>query len=230
MKKISCLVIEDEPASQEIMRKYIIDFPRLDCRQYCSNAIEAGEALRSNHVDLIFLDINMPRISGMQFFRSLVDPPAVIFTTAYPEHAAEGFEVSAVDYLIKPFPFDRFLKAVNKFIDRWESSAIGGSYIMLMANKKMHKVDFESILFVEGMGDYVKVHTERGSLIVLMTLQKLQEQLPEQTFRRIHKSFIISLAHLRYVDGNVAVVDKHQVPIGQTYRAEFLTSLNRSRD
>lgn len=101
---------------------------------------------------------------------------------------------------------------------------------MLMANKKMHKVDFESILFVEGMGDYVKVHTERGSLIVLMTLQKLQEQLPEQTFRRIHKSFIISLAHLRYVDGNVAVVDKHQVPIGQTYRAEFLTSLNRSRD
>src|SRR5690349_16264881 len=103
MKKISCLVIEDEPASQEILRKYINDFPQLDCRHYCNNAFEAADILRSDRIDLIFLDINMPRLSGMQFYKSLVNPPAVIFTTAHAEHAAEGFEVNAVDYLVKPF-------------------------------------------------------------------------------------------------------------------------------
>ncbi|MGC3948608.1 MAG: LytTR family DNA-binding domain-containing protein [Chryseolinea sp.] len=229
MMRISCLVIEDEPASQAILKKYIDDFPRLECIRYCSNAFEAGDVLQHDRVDLIFLDINMPRLSGMQFYRSLMDPPAVIFTTAYPEYAAEGFEVSAVDYLVKPFPFDRFLKAVNKFIDQREATTPAENYVMLMADKKMHKVDFESILFVEGMGDYVKVFTERTTLIVLTTLQNLQEQLPGNIFRRVHKSFIISLNRLEYVDGNTVVIGKHQIPIGQTYRSEFLTSLQRSR-
>ncbi|MEJ1237676.1 LytTR family DNA-binding domain-containing protein [Chryseolinea sp. T2] len=230
MKRISCLVVEDEPASQEILRKYINDFPQLECRQYCSNAFEAADVLRTDSVDLIFLDINMPRLSGMQFYRSLVDPPAVIFTTAYAEHAAEGFDVNAVDYLVKPFPFDRFIKAVNKFIDLTESKPGTDEYILLMADKKMHKVYLSSILFAEGMSDYVKVHTEKMTLIVLMTLQKLQEQLPPTHFKRIHRSFIISLGRLEYIDGNFVVIDKHQIPIGQTYRSEFLTFLQqRSR-
>jgi DNA-binding LytR/AlgR family response regulator len=225
MKRISCLVVEDEPASQELLKRYIADFPRLECAEICSNAFEAGEALLKLPVDVIFLDINMPRLSGIQFYRSLTNPPPVIFTTAYPEHAVDGFDVNAIDFLVKPFAFDRFVRAVNKFIDVTSQSEASGGYMMLMADKKMHKVDFDSILFMEGMGDYIKVHTTKTSLIVHMTLQKLQEQLPQTGFPRIHKSFIISLSRLEYVEGNMAVVNKVQVPIGQTYRSEFLSLL-----
>ena len=218
-------MVEDEPASQELLKRFIADFPRLECAQVCSNAFEAGEVLRKLSVDIIFLDINMPRLSGIQFYRSLSNPPPVIFTTAYPEHAVDGFDVNAIDYLVKPFPFDRFVRAVNKFIDMTSLSEASGGYTMLLADKKMHKVDFDSILFMEGMGDYVKVHTIKTTLIVHMTLQKLQEQLPQRGFPRIHKSFIISLSRLEYVEGNMAIVNKQQVPIGQTYRSEFLLLL-----
>jgi len=225
MKRISCLVVEDEPASQEILRRYIADFPRLECMRICNNAFEAGEVLRTLPIEIVFLDINLPRLSGIQFYRSLSNPPPVIFTTAYPEHAVDGFEVNAVDYLVKPFPFDRFVKAVNKFIDLMRESGAAGGYAMLMADKKMHKVDYDSILVIEGMGDYVKVHTTHTMLIVHMTLQKLQEQLPPIGFSRVHKSFIISLARLEYIEGNMAIVNKRQVPIGQTYRSDFLALL-----
>ena len=218
-------MVEDEPASQEILKRYIADFPKLECAQVCNNAFEAGDTLRKVPIDVIFLDINMPRLSGIQFYRSLINPPPVIFTTAYPEHAVDGFELNAIDYLVKPFPFDRFVKAVNKFVDSMGQSGSPVGYIMLMADKKMHKIDFEGILFVEGMGDYVKVHTGKMTLIVHMTLQKLQEQLPAETFTRIHKSFIISLLRLEYVEGNMAIVNKQQIPIGQTYRSDFLSLL-----
>ena len=231
MKRISCLVIEDEPASQEILRKYITDFPRLACKGYCTSAFEAAEALRIESVDVLFLDINLPRLSGMEFYRSLNDPPPVIFTTAYPEYAIEGFEVNAVDYLVKPISFERFVRAVNRYLDSRASSPFAESYLTLMVDKKMHKVDFDSILFVEGMGDYVKVHTIKTTLIVLTTLHKLQEQLPAMDFPRIHKSYMISFAKLEYVEGNRAIVANHQVPIGQTYRSDFLTMLqNRGKE
>ncbi len=230
MKNISCLIVEDEPASQEILKKYVVDFPALDLKGVCSNAFQAGESLQKEEIDLLFLDINMPRLSGLEFYRSLTNPPPVIFTTAYPEYAVSGFEVNAVDYLVKPFPFDRFVKAVNRFIDsvRTKSSSLEG-YLMLMADKKMHKIDFNTVLFAEGMGDYVKVHTNSKTLVVHITLQKLQEQLPSENFLRIHKSFIISLARLEYIEGNMAIVNKQQIPIGQTYRAEFL-SLFQKKD
>jgi DNA-binding LytR/AlgR family response regulator len=226
MKKIACLIVEDEPASQDILKKYVSDFPGLELKGICSNAFEAGEKLLSEHVDLVFLDINMPRLSGLEFYRSLTDPPAVIFTTAYPEYAVNGFEVNAIDYLVKPFAFDRFVKAVNRFTDGFKTKpgSLAG-YLMLMSDKKMHKTAYNDILFVEGMGDYVKVHTTSKMLVVHITLQKLQEQLPVDNFLRIHKSFIISLARLEYIEGNMAIINKQQVPIGQTYRNEFLSLL-----
>ena len=228
MKKYSCIVVEDEPASQEILKRYINDFPQLELKSVCNNAFEAGEVLRKEAIHILFLDINMPRLSGMEFYRSMPDPPPVIFTTAYPEFAVNGFEVNAVDYLVKPFPFDRFVKAVNKFLEssRDSSDPVAG-YLMLMADKKMHKVDFSNVLFVEGMGDYVKVHTLTKTLIVHLTLQKLQGQLPNEKFLRIHKSFIISLARLEYIEGNMAIINKQQIPIGQTYRNEFLSMLQK---
>ena len=227
MSKVRCMIVEDEPVSQELLRKYIGDLPQLELVSVCSNAIEAGEQLRSTNVDLLFLDINMPKLSGADFYASLINPPPVIFTTAYPEFAVNGFELNAVDYLVKPFPFDRFVKAVRKFMDQRKPASSLPSYIVLQADKKTYKVDLTDIECVEAMGDYVKVKTPAKTLIVHQTLQKLSEQLPPELFRRIHKSFIISLAKLQYVEGNMAVVTGQKVPIGQTYRAEFLEGLSK---
>lgn len=227
MTKATCMIVEDEPVSQELLRKYIQDLPQLDLVSVCSNAIEAGDELRKQKVDLLFLDINMPRLSGTDFYSTLVNPPAVIFTTAYPEFAVNGFELNAVDYLVKPFPFERFVKAVGKFLDQHRASDLSQSFIALVADKKTHKVNFQDIDFIEAMGDYAKVRTKDKTLIVHQTLQKLGDQLPQKNFRRIHKSFIISMNKLEYVEGNMAIVSAQKIPIGQTYRTEFMERLSK---
>jgi len=221
MSKVNCMIVEDEPVSQELLRKYISELSQLELVSVCNNAIEAGAELRKTRIDLMFLDINMPKLSGRDFYASLVSPPPVIFTTAYPEFAVNGFELNAVDYLVKPFPFERFAKAVGKFLDQRKFP----TYIVLQADKKTYKVDLNDIETVEAMGDYVKVKTPTQLLIVHQTLQKLGEQLPGEFFKRIHKSFIVSVNKLQYVEGNMAVIAGHKIPIGQTYRAEFLESL-----
>jgi DNA-binding LytR/AlgR family response regulator len=219
------MIVEDEPVSQDLLRKYISELPQLELASVCSNAIAAGEELRKTKVDLLFLDINMPKLSGSDFYASLINPPAVIFTTAYPEFAVNGFELNAIDYLVKPFPFERFVKAVGKFLDKRQSNV--SSYVILQADKKTYKVDLSEIQLIEAMGDYVKVRTDTSTLIVHQTLQKLSEQLPSGSFKRIHKSFIISMSKLQYIEGNMAVVAAQKVPIGQTYRSDFLSGLSR---
>jgi DNA-binding LytR/AlgR family response regulator len=221
MTKTTCMIVEDEPVSQELLRRYISDIPQLELSSVCSNAIEAGEELRKTKVGLLFLDINMPKLSGADFYASLINPPAVIFTTAYPEYAVNGFELNAVDYLVKPFPFERFSRAVNKFFDQQKPM----SFIVLQADKKIYKVDLSDIEYAEAMGDYVKVIAKSNTLIVHQTLQRLSDQLPQEIFRRIHKSFIISMNKLQYVEGNMAVVSGIKIPIGQTYRTQFLDKL-----
>lgn len=219
------MIIEDEPVSQELLRRYISELPELELAAICSNAIAAGEELRKTKVDLLFLDVNMPKMSGPDFYASLIDPPAVIFTTAYPEFAVTGFELNAVDYLVKPFPFERFVKAVGKFLDQRKTKGL--SYIILQADKKTYKIDLSDIELIEAMGDYAKVKTKGNTLIVHQTLQKFADQLPAELFKRIHKSFIISISKLQYIEGNVAVVAAQKVPIGQTYRSEFLGKLSK---
>ena len=230
MNSITCIIVEDEPVSQEILKRYIGDHPKLELKAVCNNAIEASAEVRKHQPDLIFLDITLPKISGLDFYKSLTDPPFVIFTTAYPEYAVSGFEVDAVDYLVKPFPFERFLKAVNKLqdvLDRTKDDKAG--FIMLTADKKIHKVGFDDIYFLEAMGDYVKVHASDKTLIVHQTLQKLSEQLPSSAFYRIHKSFLIALHRIDYIEGNMVIIQKSQIPIGQTYRNDFLAALNKSK-
>lgn len=228
MRKIQCIIVEDEPASQDILQRYIGEFPALELSGVCSNAREAAAVLNKKDVDLIFLDIKMPGLSGIDFYRSLTDPPYVIFTTAFPQYAVNGFELDAVDYLVKPFPFDRFVKAVNKCQDLIRTNvAVSSGFVLLHADKKMHKVGHDNILVIEAMGDYIKVKTNERSLIVHQTLQNISEILPRDLFLRIHKSYIISLKHLKYIEGNIAVVDGEKIPIGNTYRNEFLTILQR---
>lgn len=227
--KTSCMIVEDEPVSQEILKRYIEDLESLQLIAVCNDAIEATQKLSSTRPDLLFLDITMPRLSGLDFYKSLVNPPPVIFTTAYPEYAVNGFEVNAVDYLVKPFAFDRFVKAVNKFQELSRgSTSVDAPFIMLQADKKMHKVNIDDILFVEAMGDYVKVCLGGKTLIVHQTLQRLLEQLPSRMFYRVHKSFVIALSKLEYVEGNQIIISTHKIPIGQTYRNEFLAVLQGS--
>jgi len=230
MSTITCMIVEDEPASQEILKLYISDVPLLKLAATCNNAMEANEQVRLQSIELMFLDITMPKISGLDFYRSLTNPPCVIFTTAYPEYAVNGFEVNAVDYLVKPFPFDRFLKAVNKAQDLIQSTASTTSdFVLLQADKKTHKVNYGDILFLEAMGDYVKVHTHEKTLVVHHTLQKLQDQLPARKFFRVHKSYLVSLQHIEYLEGNMVILHNQQIPIGQTYRNDFLAMLHKNK-
>ncbi len=222
---INCIIVDDEPVSQDILKKYVEDTPTLKLMKVCNNAFEASEALMQYQIDLIFLDINMPKLSGMKFYKSLNNPPYVIFTTAYPEFAAEGFEVDAIDYLLKPFPFDRFLKAVNRAIDRIakpNTNSTSEEFILLKADKKLHRINLSDISFLEAMGDYVKVFYNDSFILVHDTLQRLLDQLPEKDFIRIHKSYVISISNISYVEGNQVKIGDHEIPIGQTYRDNFL--------
>jgi DNA-binding LytR/AlgR family response regulator len=221
---IHCMIVEDEPVSQDILKAYIADCPNLKLAETCKNALEANEVLMNRKIDLMFLDINMPGLSGMKFYQSLSHPPFVIFTTAYPEFALEGFEVDAVDYLLKPFPFDRFLKAVNRAADRMKTvpgSQLKDDFVLFKADKKIHKIFLSDILYLEALGDYVKIHLKGRFLLVHETLQNLQSQLPEPPFYRIHKSFIVSVNKFSYMEGNSLQIGDQSIPIGNSYRDRF---------
>ena len=214
---IRCLIVDDEPLAREVLESYVEDMPTLELVACCSDAMEALDWLDQEQIDLLFLDINMPKLSGINFYKSLSQKPKVIFTTAYSNHAVEGFELEAVDYLLKPFSFERFVKAVNKVqVDQRESQT--ADFIMLKADKKTHKINFNKILYFESIGDYVKLHLEEGkTLIINETLRKLEEMLPKN-FLRVHKSFIIALTQLEYLEGNQAKIGEIKIPIGQSYR------------
>ncbi|WP_425390453.1 LytR/AlgR family response regulator transcription factor [Ekhidna sp.] len=212
---IRCLIIDDEPPAREVLESYVADLPKLQLIASCTNAVEALEWLDKEPIDLIFLDINMPKLSGINFYKSLSKKPKVIFTTAYADHAVEGFELEAVDYLLKPFSFERFVKAVNKVDTGKKEESV--DFIMLKADKKNHKVNFDQILYFESIGDYVKVHMKDKTLIISETLRKLEEILPD-TFLRVHKTYIISIPCLEYVEGNQIKIAETKIPIGQSYR------------
>ncbi len=228
--KINCIIVDDEPASREILERYVSDCESLLLVKSCHNAFEATDVINSTSVQLIFLDINMPKLSGMKFYRSLVSPPKVIFTTAYPEYAVEGFEVDAIDYLLKPFPFERFLKAVNKAIDKIRenggSSGLEKDYILLRADKKIHRIIVDEIFLLEAIGDYVKVHFGDKHIIVHETFQNLIAQFPGEKIVRVHKSYAVSLNNIESIEGNQINIGNIKIPIGQTYKSGFMNKFN----
>lgn len=223
---INCLIIDDEPLSRDVLRNYVQDHPDLNLQGECKDAFEAMTALEKTSVDLIFLDINMPKLSGINFYKSLNQKPMVIFTTAYPEFAVEGFELDAIDYLLKPFSFERFIKAINKLKGKSGSQEKEVSdFIMLKADKKMYRTAYDDILFFESLGDYVKVHTKERVLIIAGTLKKLLLELPESQFIRTHKSYIIAKSKVEYIEGNQIKIADQMVSIGQAYREGVLNQL-----
>ena len=232
MNRCKCIIVEDEPLAQNILKKYIADHPSLELVATCTDALEAQLILNKQSIHLIFLDINLPKLSGINFLKSLLQSPLIIFTTAYPEFAVEGFELNAVDYLLKPFSFERFLKAVNKVIEKLNNSSLPkkeeiDAFIFFKSDKKIHKVDLESIHYIEAVGDYMKVITDSGQLLINETMKNLQEELPARSFIRVHKSFIISRNRIKFIEGNYIQVANKNIPIGATYRNDVLASTDK---
>jgi DNA-binding LytR/AlgR family response regulator len=224
---IRCIAVDDEPLALEVLESYIQKVPSLQLVQLCGGALEVIQVLSRTAVDLVFLDIEMPDLSGTQLLRTLKHPPFVVFTTAYPEYALEGFELDAVDYLLKPIPFDRFLKAVNKVQERLHLLPAApvavpppteGAFIFVKTEYKMLRVDLEDILYVEGLKDYVLIHTRQKKIITLLSLNKMVEKLPSTHFLRVHRSFIVAVNKMDSIERNRIRVGETEIPVGDLYR------------
>ena len=235
---IKTLLVDDEPLALDIIESFVSKIPSLELVERCDNAISAMEVLQNKEVDLIFLDIQMPQITGIEFLKSLRNPPLVVFTTAYPEYAIEGFELDAVDYLLKPISLDRFMKAVNKVTERIQLKKqgnstieeIGEDYFFVKSDKKLIKVNFGEIIYIEGLKDYVIIRMENNRIIALQTMKSLEDKLQSLNFRRVHRSFIVNVDKIQALDGNsLEVIEKGQIksiPIGKNYRDELLDMIN----
>jgi DNA-binding LytR/AlgR family response regulator len=236
---IRCLIVDDEIHARRVLEKFVHDLPQLELVSSCKNAIEAMDALRKHPVDLMFLDINMPKLTGLNFLESLSNPPLVVITTAYREYAVEAFDLDVIDYLHKPIPFPRFIRAINKVEEKLQvkkqmqpsqfSSAVEADtkeFIFVKADKKSLRINFKDICYIEGLGDYIKIHTEKKTIISKLTIKKMEELLSPQEFPRIHKSYIVALERVDAIDGNQVEIVGEKLPIGQIYRQGFMDLIN----
>ncbi|MCA1801999.1 MAG: LytTR family DNA-binding domain-containing protein [Rhodothermaceae bacterium] len=219
---MNCLIVDDEPLAREILESYVNDIPGLECAGSCKTAMEALALLGSEEIDLLFLDVNMPGLSGIELLKAISAPPPVVLTTAYPEYALEGYELNVIDYLLKPIPFDRFLKAVMKVQNRSTTTGSTGRTIMVKADKKIWPVDVADILYLEASGDYVTIHTRSRKILTHDTLRNLENKLPNGMFLRVHKSWIVAPSAVDYLEGNMLHIKGRNIPVGKTYR-EALT-------
>lgn len=239
IKKIKCLVIDDELPARDILEKHIADVEALELAGTCTNAVEALSFLQSNTVDLLFLDIQMPHILGTNFIRTLKNPPKVIFTTAYRKYAVEGFELDAVDFLLKPISFDRFLKAINKVLQVNLQSSVSlpatenhtepaQPFLYLRVDRKMVKVLFNDILYIEGLRDYVRLFTNSKVIVTKHLLSSLEEMLPSDGFLRIHRSYIVSISKIDSFNSDTIEIGKKELPIGRLFKHDVSKLLNAS--
>lgn len=237
-KKIKCLVIDDELPAREILKKHINGVEALELSGTCSNAVEAISFLKDNRVDLLFLDIQMPHLLGTNFLRTLKNPPKVIFTTAYRKYAVEGFELDAVDFLLKPISFERFLKGVNKILQlnlmgNGEATTSSDNhaesvppFLYFRANRKMVKVQINDIMYIEGLNDYIKIITVNKTIITKHLLASLDEMLPPNQFIRIHKSFIIAINKIESFNADSVEIGKKEIPVGRLFKFNLNKILN----
>lgn len=236
---INVLIVDDEPLAQDVIEAHVSRIPELHLVQKCNNALEATEALQVHDIDLMFLDIQMPQLTGVDFLKTLDNPPMVIFTTAYANYAVEGFELNALDYLLKPISFDRFEKAVEKAKEQIllrkasVEPAESVDHMYVKSDKKLVRVKYTDIIYIEGLKDYVIIRTDTGRLITLQTMKSLEDKLPAKLFRRVHRSYIVGVSRIHAIEGNmVEVFEKGQakhIPIGKNYRDELLDLIEKNR-
>jgi DNA-binding LytR/AlgR family response regulator len=232
---MKCIIVDDEPLAIEILESYVSKIDQLQLAGTFRNAIAAFTFLQQNQVDLIFLDIQMPKLSGIEFLKTLKSPPKVIFTTAFRDYAIEGFDLEVADYLLKPISFERFLKAVAKVMHKdvvpqvapqqAKADSGGDNYVFFKVDKKMVKTKMSDILFIESIKDYVKVRTTEKEIITQQKISYLEESLPKEQFIRIHRSFIINRERIDAYSATDVEIGKHQVPIGRNYKNDVIRLL-----
>lgn len=247
---MKCIIVDDEPLAIDLLNDFIRRVPFLEKTIECKSAIEAIEALNHGPVDLLFLDIQMPNISGIQLLNSLDHKPMVIFTTAYSEYALESYNLNAVDYLLKPFTFERFLKAINKAYTLYtarhgsvQQSSVNESitpkpqapnmqmpdYIFVKADYKNVKINIDQILYIEGLKDYIKIVTDSKTIVTQLNLKTIEEKLLTFGFYRVHKSYIVSLKHIYSIERGSIRIGEARIPIGENYREDFLKLIDEKK-
>lgn len=227
--KISTIIVEDEPLAREGLISNINEIRFLELVAVCEDALEANNAILEHKPHLMFLDIKMPQISGIEFLSSLSNPPMVVFTTAYPKYALQGYDLNIVDYLVKPYPFNRFLKAINKVKElydyRNDTKGKNSKYFFAKVENKLERITFEEILYIEGMENYVSIYITTGRCITLMTMKAMEELLPTNMFLRIHNSYIVNVNKIQVIQGNELIVEKKNLPISRKKKAEIVEKL-----
>ncbi len=231
-KNISCLIVDDELIAREVIETHLKKIPNVKIIASCGNAIEAFSYIRNNSIDLIFLDINMPEISGISFAKSINKDIKIIFTTAYRDYAVEGFELQAVDYLLKPISFNRLLKAINNYFEIYseqKNTVIENTnrhdFMFVRSDRRMIKIDFNAIIYVESYSDYIKIHLADKTIITRETISAIEAKLPVKNFIRIHRSYIISINNIVSFTNEEIIINKKSLPISRSYKKEVLQVL-----
>lgn len=230
--KITCIITDDEPYARKGLQGYIEKISFLDLKGSCEDALQLNSLLERQPVDLLFLDIQMPMINGIEFLKTIRNPPKVIFTTAYEQYAIQGFELEVMDYLLKPISYERFLKAAIKAKDYFEMSTISGqgqTYLFVKANGKFEKIVFADILFIQGMENYVAIHLKDKKIVTHTTIKSLLEKLPARQFIQTHKSYIAGIQKIDTIDGNILHIQKHQVPVSKYLRKVVMETILNHR-
>lgn len=226
---INCIVVDDEPIAREGIIEYIRQIDYLNAVAQCKNAAEAAGLLQKKKIDLIFMDIQMPKLTGIEFVKALACPPLIIFTTAYSEYALEGFELDVVDYLLKPISFARFLKAAEKaqsYVNaRNREVSITQDFFFIKCNGKIEKIIMADVVYIEAMANYVIIHTRQKKYITYLTFSGIEEQLPDHLFVRIHKSYIIAISAIQTIDGNDVITSSMRLPMSKNYRNEVMSKI-----
>ena len=225
----SCIIIEDEQPAQEKLAGFITEVPFLKLVKILDNAVEAGAFLSENKIDLIFLDIELGRLSGMEFLRTLKNPPGVIITTAYESYALEGYEFNVIDYLLKPYSFERFMKAVNSFQQSaGHKDSEKGDYIFVKTEYRIEKIDLSDILYIEGMKDYLRIICASNKIMTLMSFARIMEKLPSERFFRVHNSYIVSLDKIEYIERDRIRIGDALIPVSKRNRKEFYQKIGQN--
>lgn len=239
MKTFDVLVVDDEPIAQDILETYIQKVPGLHLAGKCKNALEAFGHISRQEIDIILIDINMPEINGIDFLKSLKNPPLIIFTTAYSQYAVESYELDAIDYLLKPISFDRFLKAINKALGilqgmnsnntpvATKQSAMSENMLFVKADGKLRKIDLDKLWLIEALKDYLKLYVDNDKIVVHSTMKNFEDQLAHVPyFVRVNKSYIVNLKFILEINGNIIHLKGMQIPIGNTYKDGLLELIN----
>lgn len=223
MMKLNCLIVDDEPVARKGLAEYVHEVEFLNLLGQCENAVKAISFVNQGNVDLLLLDIHMPKLSGIDFLKTLKHPPMVIFTTAYSEYALEGYALDVIDYLVKPIPFERFLKAVQKArefhaLKRNADASVTEDYFFIKCDHKFEKVNFKDVLYIEAMQNYCIIHIPDRKMITYITFSGLESQLPTDRFLKVHKSFLVSLEKVKSVDGNDVIIGNSRIPISRSLK------------